>query len=219
MKDHYNLYIFDFDGTLADSGLGIAHAIQQFSKQKGLPIYTERQILDAVGHGVDQLLSTLFPMEEFDTRKKFEFIEEFIEVYRVNQKEKTFLYPEVEQILNEIVDSGSKIAIVSNKPEDLLSDVIESLGLNSLPWVKIAGAETYAKPKPDGLPLVEVMKLAGVEASNTVMVGDSDADCLAAKNAGSDFLGCTFGIGSKDLINRFPNEALMNEFREIRKWI
>ena len=218
MKENYKLYIFDFDGTLADSGIGIAHSIQQFSKQKGLPIYTQRQILDAVGHGVDQLLSTLFPMEKFDRQKKFQFIEEFIDVYRLNQKEKTFLYPEVEKILHQIIDSGGKIAIVSNKPEDLLIDVIESLGLDSLPWVKIAGAQTYARPKPDGLPLLEVMKLAGVDAHNTVMVGDSDADLLAAKDANCDFLGCTFGIGSKDLVTAYPNAILMNEFREIRKW-
>ncbi len=219
MKNSYKLYIFDFDGTLADSGLGIARAIQEFSTLKGLPQYTERQILDAVGHGVDELLGALFPMKKMDDNQKFKFIEEFIEVYRVNQRHQTFLYSEVESILKEIVRKGSKIAIVSNKPEDLLLDVTKSLGLDTLPWIKIAGANTYTKCKPDGFPLLEVMKIATISAEDTLMVGDSDADLLAALNANCDFLGCAFGIGSQDLAEKYPKQTLMDEFKEIRSWI
>jgi phosphoglycolate phosphatase len=212
---NYSLYIFDFDGTLADSGLGIAYSIQAFSKQKGLPIYTERQILDAVGHGVDELLDKLYPTNNFNDEQRYDFIEEFIEVYRQNQKQKTFLYSGAEELLRNLVKNNKKIAIVSNKPEDLLIDVVKSLGLDELPWIKIAGAETFSEPKPSAVPLEEVMKLANESPENTVMVGDSDADYLAAVNAKSDFLGCSFGIGSQYLATHYPEIKIIHSITEV----
>lgn len=217
MRSDIELYIFDFDGTLADSGLGIAYSIQTFSKQKGLPIYTPRQILDAVGHGVDQLIDKLYPTHDFTEKQRDDFIEEFIEVYRNNQREKTFLYPGVEDILTDLVSHNKKIAIVSNKPEDLLIDVVSSLKLDRLPWIKIAGAETFAEPKPSALPLNQVMKLANTPPHQTLMVGDSDADYLAACNANCHFIGCSFGIGSKYLAQAYPEAKIVHHFEDVVK--
>lgn len=219
MKPKMELFIFDFDGTLADSGLGIAHSVQVFSKQKGLPVYTERQILNAVGHGVDELIDKLYPTNHFTAQQRLDFIDEFIDIYRENQRQKTFLFKGVEDLLYNLTKQNKKIAIVSNKPENLLIDVVTALELDQLPWITIAGAETFAEPKPSALPLQEVMKMAGISAQNTVMVGDSDADYLASTNANCHFIGCSFGIGSKQLAQNYPDAHIIHEIKEIEEWI
>ncbi len=219
MNKNYDLYIFDFDGTLADSGTGIAHTAQHFSQLKGLPQYSEREILNAVGHGVEDLLDALYSIHQMPPRDKINFINEFITIYRQKQREQTFLYPEVENILEILQRKNKKMAIISNKPDDLLVDVVNQLNLNRFPWIKVAGAQSFALPKPDGLPLQKVMELAEVDANQTVMIGDSCADFLAAQNAHTDFIGCLFGIGSKELQETYPQVTLINEFSALKNYI
>jgi phosphoglycolate phosphatase len=215
--NRYKLVIFDFDGTLADSGLGIAHAVNEFARQRNLPIHSTETILNAVGHGVEELMNNLFKTKQLSTREQFVFIEDFIKVYQQVQTQKTFLYPQVPEILHELHQAGTKLAIVSNKPEKLLLEVIASLNLDKLNWIKIAGAETFAQPKPSAIPLQEVMQMANTEQQQTVMVGDSIADCQAAHNAKIDFIGCLFGIGSTDLMRSYPHEKYIHQFKEIKE--
>lgn len=217
MKNNYELCIFDFDGTLADTGPGLVYAIQQFAKSKGLAHYSDKQILNSLGKGIDNLIFTLFPLKQLSDHQKHQYIQEFIEIYTAHQLNNLVLFPEVRETLNQLIASNYKIAIVSNKPEEMLLEEARYLGINELPWINIAGVDTYVECKPSGLPLEEIMKLANVDPSKTVMIGDSDADCLSARNANCDFIGCSFGLGSQYLIENYPSETLIDEFHQLKE--
>lgn len=129
MKYPVNLIIFDFDGVIIDSGQDIAGAAQYVLKLFDRPVLSQEEIISYVGHGVEYLIRKCFKDCDDDT------IKQVIPIYRKHYLEnavvETRLYEYVEETLKYIKKFGkdNKIALVTNKPEDLTYKILEVLGV------------------------------------------------------------------------------------------
>lgn len=115
---------------------------------------------------------------------------EFYELYAKNLVKKTTVYPGIHDFLSQ---TTYKIAIVTNKYEDLTQVTLKKLDLHRYPWIRILGADSLTEKKPHPLPLLEVMKTAGVAPTQTVMIGDGLPDIQAALAAGTHAIACEYG--------------------------
>lgn len=91
-----------------------------------------------------------------------------------------------------------KFAILTNKPINPSRKICDALGLSGY-FFQIYGGNSFATKKPDPEGLRELMREAGVGPGETVMVGDSVVDVLAARNAGAYVIGCRYGLSSHTL--------------------
>ncbi len=188
------LVIFDLDGTLIDSAPDIVETTNKVLLQRGRPALPEAQIVAAIGEGLKQLLYSCFPdliSQESDQESEIAKLDrEFYKIYRKNLINKTTVFSGVREFLS---TTNSKVAIVTNKYEDLALESLSKLKLDSYPWVKVFGADSLPERKPHPLPLLEVMRAAEVRPENTVMVGDGLPDMGAARAAGVHALACEYG--------------------------
>jgi len=218
MKYPVNLIIFDFDGVIINSGQDIASAAQHVLKLFDQPVLSQEEIISYVGHGVQYLIKNCFKGCDDD------FVEQVIPVYRKhylkNAVVKTRLYEHVEETLKYIKKSGedNKIALVTNKPEDLTYKILEVLGVKPY-FDMVVGPESVKKMKPDPEGILQVLEQFKIPPQQAVMVGDSHVDIEAGKNVGTITCGVTYGLGDREELIKSSPDILINDLAELLEHI
>lgn len=210
------LLIFDLDGTLVDSAPDIVDTTQFLMRARGQTPLPEATIVRAIGEGLKKLVYDLFPEAHGNPAELEKLEADFFQAYEAHLLKKTTVYPGVQEFLKKW---PGKIAVVTNKYEKLAVRTLEGLGLlqhpMKHPWVCVFGAETFPKKKPDPLPLIEAMKLAGCTPEETVMIGDGLPDVQAAQAAGIRSIACTYGYCHPDKLRAHGAEVFLSSFSEL----
>ncbi len=207
------LIIFDLDGTLVDSAGDIVAAFHELTDRRGLTRLPDEHVRNAIGEGLRALMTKCLPRELADPRLAREIDREFYELYERRVLDTTRPYPGVIEQLQRL-SQNHRIAIVTNKHEALAHQSIAFPGLKELPWVKVVGADTYSERKPHPLPLQEVMRIAGVQPQQTLMVGDGIPDMKAAQAARVHSVACTYGYARTELLLEHEPSLLLSAFTE-----
>lgn len=103
------------------------------------------------------------------------------EYARVNGSQ-TRLYNGVTKLLENWAQKGAQLAIVTNKPKQFTDPLLAELGLTDH-FVHVLGGDCLPERKPHPMPLLHVAQVLGVNPDNTLMVGDSRNDVMAARAA------------------------------------
>jgi len=200
--------LFDLDGTLIDSAQDIGLALKRTLKEVGLSEYYPDNIKDYIGGGVKALLQKVL---------KERFKEEYVEIFRKFYMENPVLYTKpyegVPEVLAELKGKGIKLAVVSNKLEELSVEILKRLNLLSF-FDFVAGGDTFEEKKPSPLPILKTLHMLGVPPDKALIVGDTEADMLAGKGAGTKTALALWGYVKKekdlkaDYVLHRPSEIL-----------
>ena len=130
----------------------------------------------------------------------FTDIPQAVAIFKKNYSENlvphTDFYPHGREILEHF--KNKKQAICSNKPEDFVRRILDSL--NRLHYFDaIIGGDSVNSKKPDPEGLNSILKQLNVSADEAVLIGDSPVDVETGKRAGVYTCGANFGLG-------FPEE-------------
>jgi phosphoglycolate phosphatase len=218
MKYPVNLIIFDFDGVIIDSGQDIASAVQHVLKLFDQPVLSREEIIGYIGHGVEYLIRKCFKSCDDDT------IKQVIPIYRKHYLEnavvETRLYEHVEETLEYINKPGedNKIALVTNKPEDLTYKILDVFGVKQY-FDMVVGPESVKKMKPDPEGILQVLEQFKIPPQQAIMVGDSHVDVEAGKNAGTVTCGVTYGLGNREELIKSSPDILINDLGELLEHI
>ena len=206
------LLIFDLDGTLIDSAPDIITATNILLTRRGRAPQPDAVIVAAIGEGLKQFVFNLFPEVTGDQIELANLERDFFELYEQHLLIKTKVYPGVIEFLEKW---NGQLAIVTNKNFVFAKQVVAGLPLHRFNWVRIFGADSLARRKPDPLPLLEAMKAAGVTPVETVMIGDGLPDMRAARAATVRAIAIGFGYTKPELLMKEGAEILLNSFSEL----
>jgi phosphoglycolate phosphatase len=186
--------LFDLDGTLIDSGRDLATAVNRVLVDVGLRALPEAQVIGFVGRGARVLLGRA--LDAADPQRRVDrgdvVVRRFLEHYHEVLLQTTVAYPGVREGLSALKAAGVPAAVVTNKPLEASERILRGLGLAPLLAAVVGGDSTPAK-KPDPLPLRVAAERMGVPLRRCMMVGDSDVDIEAARNAGIPGVWCAWG--------------------------
>lgn len=187
--------LFDLDGTLVDSLEDLTDAVNHIRGAfSHLPL-TADAVRRKVGKGARHLTQQVLPdASDADVDRALGL---FLKYNRQHIADKSRLYPGIQEILHELAARNIRMAVVSNKNEDLSSLILQTLGIHSL-FEIICGGDTYPERKPSPLPLLNVAAGLGIVPNECVMVGDSINDIQAGQQANIYSIGCTWGYGSSE---------------------
>ena len=192
-----NTVIFDLDGTLMNTLDDLCDSTNYALTQCGFKTRTYEEIRSFVGNGIRLLIERAVPSnakkEEID--KCFTIFKEY---YLAHSKIKTAPYPGVVDLLKTLKAKGYKTAIVSNKFQKGVDELVEEMftGLVDVAVGERAGYKT--KPDPD---LVNIaIDALNIDKKDAIYVGDSDVDVLTAKNSNLDMVAVTWGFRDKDFL-------------------
>ncbi len=187
--------IFDLDGTLTDTLCDLADAVNYVLASYGYPTHKTESYKYFVGNGIYNLNKNAFPK---GTEEKIisDAVESFIAYYRVHYLDKTKPYDGIIQLVQDLKKKGIKLAVCSNKVQEMTERVVEKFfgGIFS----EVVGQSDRFPIKPHPAAPKHIMEKLGVTPSQTVFIGDSGVDMKTGKNAGCVSLGVLWGFRTEE---------------------
>src|SRR4051812_47703521 len=110
-----DLLIFDLDGTLIDSRLDLANAVNATRRHMGMEALSNERVYSYVGNGAPVLIRRALGDEATEAQVQ-EALEYFLEYYGAHDLDFTALYPGVKEALDRFRDAGKRLAVLTNKP-------------------------------------------------------------------------------------------------------
>ena len=203
--------LFDLDGTLVDSLDDLTDAVNHIRSAFSHPPLATDAVRLKVGKGARNLIEQSLPNAvntDIDLA-----LDLFLEFNRQHIADKSRLYSGMLATLHELAARKIKMAVITNKNEDLSELLLRTLGVFEL-FECNCGGDTYPERKPSPLPLLKVIDILGFAPNECAMVGDSINDILAGQRAGIATIGCTWGFGGSeeltgaDMLVHSPQELL-----------
>lgn len=187
-----DLFIFDLDGTLIDSKLDLAHAVNATRAHMGLPPLEHELIYSYVGNGAPVLVRRALGPDasDQDVERALEF---FLSYYREHMLDYTVLYPGVQETLAKLDNGKRRLAVLTNKPVRISVGILDGLGVGKH-FFRVYGGNSFEQKKPHPIGVETLLREAGVRKEQALMVGDSGVDIRTARNAGIPCCGVTYGF-------------------------
>jgi phosphoglycolate phosphatase len=221
MTQQYTI-LFDLDGTLVDTAPDLMRAHNHVMKKFGYPTKSTDEIRTLVGQGAVALLGRSIwgqAKKEFgkvqDEKIKKEMVKDFIDFYGKNIVNESTLINGVKEFLVWCREKKILMAVCTNKTEYLAIDLLKKIGINDF-FEYVAGHNTFEYCKPDPRHLTSVVEILGGDIKKTLMIGDSETDANAAKNAGIPVILLEDGYTEKNTSEIYHNH-LVKDFIGIEK--
>jgi phosphoglycolate phosphatase len=219
--ENKKLIIFDLDGTLINSALDLALAVNYMLQTLNRDTFSEDTIHGWVGNGAETLVNRALSGKSdvdktLDATYAKNALEIFLTYYAQNLCVATATYPNVTSTLKTLQKKGYLLSIVTNKPFDFVGPILTGLGLDGL-FELILGGDSLDVKKPNPEPLLHVCNALKVSVKDSLMVGDSKNDILAANACGMHSVGVTYGYNYGKHISLHKPSVIVDDFENILK--
>lgn len=209
--------IFDLDGTLVDSAGDLQSVANAMLSEHGLSPYTLDEMTGFIGHGIKNLVNQCLlgrksegPVPDIEAAYA-----RVLELYHEAPCAHSSLYPGVEDLLPSLKARGVKMAVCTNKAEDLALKLLEGLGVAAHFDVVVGSMEGRAR-KPDPEPVRLCLDALGAKIGETLYIGDSETDEATAHGAGLPFVFHTNGYRHK-MIEEFSFAFMIDDFTQFEE--
>jgi phosphoglycolate phosphatase len=206
--------LFDLDGTLVDTAPDLMRAHNHVMKKFGYPTKSTEEIRNLVGQGAGAMLGRSIwgqAKKEFgkvqNEKIKKEMIDAFIDYYGKNIINESTLINGVKEFLKWCKEKNISMAVCTNKQEHLAIDLLKKIGIYDY-FEYVAGSNTFDYCKPDPRHLTNVIEILGGEIKRSIMIGDSETDANAGKNAGIPVILLKDGYTEKNTAEIYHNHLI-----------
>ena len=212
----YKAIIWDLDGTLLDTLQDLADAVNHSLEAYGLPVRTKEEIRAIVGRGIRHLVENAVPTGT-DPATTDAVFGEFCTYYAAHSADATAPYAGIPAMLGKLSRAGVKMAIVSNKADFAVQDLVMRYFGEEITLAVGAREDIPKKPAPD---MVEyALARLGVTKAEAAYVGDSEVDVLTARNTGMDCLAVDWGFRSRETLREAGAERIFSTPQELMETI
>ena len=206
--------LFDLDGTLVDTAPDLMDAHNHVMKKFGYPTKSTEEIRNLVGQGAGAMLGRSIwgqAKKEFgkvqDEKIKKEMVNEFVDFYGKNIVNESKLVKGVKEFLIWSKEKKISMAVCTNKQEHLAIDLLKKIGIYDF-FEYVAGYNTFDYCKPDHRHLTSVIEILDGNIKKTLMIGDSETDANAARDAGIPIILLEDGYTEKNITEIYHNHLI-----------
>lgn len=194
MEKKFDVVLFDFDGTFADTGVGIFNSIRFAIAAMNMRQLEEKQLRTFIGPPIHDS----FKRELGLTDEQCEFaVKKYRETYSKRGIYQFEVYNGIPELIAKLRENGIKVAIASAKPEKFIAQIFKFLKLTD--EIDFISATRSDSADEDKCTLINrAIDALGVDKSRALMVGDRHFDINGAKAAGVKSAGVTYGYGSRE---------------------
>lgn len=211
----YELLIFDWDGTLADSAGQIVSTMQRAIATLGLPPRADQQISELIGLGLADGMQRLYP--EIETPVLLRMLFE----YRRRAPSEAYIAPLFEgavEALQALRDAGYRLAIATGKPRAGLEASLAHHGVIA-PLFSLSRCADETADKPHPLMLEQILAETGVAADRALMIGDTEYDVAMARAIAMPALGVACGVHDAGRLLGAGAKRVIEAVRHLPDWL
>lgn len=213
--------LFDLDGTLVDSALDIASALNTVLAEERLPAQPVHRVLCWIGRGPEKMVEGALTHTQGivpDAIRIADITGRYLDAYHANVCCQTRLYDHVHDVLDALTERGIAMACVTNKVERLAGPLLDALDLaRYFPVTLCADSMKQRKPSPE--PLLRAAELLEQSIEACVMVGDSSNDIAAGRAAGCKVVAVSWGYSHGEDIHTAGADVVIDSLPELLQLI
>lgn len=214
----FKAVVFDLDGTLLDTLSDLGESMNIVLERHGITVHDLESYKYMIGDGVEMLVKRALPDKNYDTDALAEFVQEYRSEYGKRWKNKTRPYHGITELIDSLVSTGFKLAVLSNKPHDSTEMCVREL----LPFDKfdvVLGLRQGKNPKPDPGGAIEIAEELRIPPEQFLYLGDTGVDMKTAVAAGMYPVGVLWGFRTEDELLENGAKSLLNKPDDLLKII
>ena len=204
------LVVFDLDGTLVSSHETIYEATVDTLRRMNIPGEMPREkFYGKIGlHFVDIFNDFNISVPDF---------EEFIGIYKsvyFDFIQSSSVYNGVQSTIDFLASKGIKISLLTTKAQEQAELILKHFDLYDK-FDEVMGRRPGMAHKPSPEPLLKICEFMKIDASETLVVGDSEMDIQCGKNAGSKTCAVTYGYRTKEELQKSEPDFMVDNIIDI----
>jgi phosphoglycolate phosphatase len=212
----YELLIFDWDGTLADSAGQIVSAMQAAIAGLGLPPRDDESIRELIGLGLNDALGRLYPELEISGLRAL--LDSYRAKWLSEGAGEAPLFTGAFEAVAGLHRQGCRLVIATGKSRRGLDRSLRHhASLAELIANSRCADETASKPDP--MMLRELLADEGVSADRALMIGDTEYDMAMAQAIGMAGLGVACGVHEPGRLQRAGAAAVIEAVAGLPDWL
>lgn len=215
----YKVILWDFDGTIADTGKDVWNSIQYAAQKCGGKIPEEfKKDNSNLGKPIREIYQEIVPypgdakLDEFDTW--------ITKHYRqLSNYEDTYMYAGIQEVLEAMQQRNIKNYIVTMKPQKALERILKIKHWDHLfdGWLSPDSLSNKEKSKSE---LIQhLMNVTTNKKDEFIYIGDTWSDVTAAHKNGIACIGVSYGDGDPEKLKNCNPEYFVNTVEEVKKII
>lgn len=203
------LVVFDLDGTLIDTAPDLIASVNHTIESLHLAPLAFEELNYIIGNGAKAMIERSCALRDhaLDPDAMPALLERFITFYGQGMPGDSKPYPGLVAAMERLQAAGYKLAVCTNKTEQLALNLLRKLDLERH-FAAITGGNTFPVRKPDAEHILGTIRLADGDPKRSIMIGDSINDILAARNAGIPSIAVPFGYSDVDVATLDPNHVI-----------
>lgn len=214
MTNNYDLIIFDWDGTLANSTQLIVDAIRKASADAGLVIPSQEAASSIIGLGLKEALLELFGAVP---EHQLQHLVQRYGFYYNREENEVPLFAGAAAAVEALHARGIQLAVATGKGRNGLNRALERSGIQSYLHATRCVDECHSKPHPQMI--LELMEELGTHPERTLMIGDTSFDLQMAQNAKVASLAVSYGAHPLNRLLPHNPLAYFDEFKALNEWL
>jgi phosphoglycolate phosphatase len=214
MQKQFDLIVWDWDGTLADSTGLITDALLNAAAQVGLPTLTSSKASSIIGLGLREAIHALYG--DIPAAQAQALATQYSNNYYAGESSIPLFAGAVDTIKT-LNKRGFKLAVATGKGRRGLNLALQHCALTHYFHATRTVDECFSKPHPQMLH--ELMEALVVLPERTLMIGDTSYDLQMAKNAGVRSVGVTYGAQKAEQWQHLEPLRQFNNFNSLSAWL
>lgn len=204
--------IIDLDGTMVHTAPDFQVAINLMRDEFNLAPLSIETVIEFVGKGSEHLIQNILHVgfDEETAKKYFELaLERYQHHYFNINGNFSHVYAGVVEGLSKMREMGLRLACVTNKPHRFAVTLLEKTGLYDY-FEIIYGGDSFARKKPDPLPMLTVCRDFSLEPAQVLAIGDSSNDAQAARAAGCKVFAVPYGYNHGQPVQSIDSDGIVD---------
>lgn len=212
----YEFILFDLDGTLTDSCVGITNSVSYALNKFDISIKDRTELYKFIGPPLIDSFMEFYNFSEEQAKQAITFYREYYTEKGIMENE---VYAGIEDVLASLVKNGKRLCVATSKPEPFAKQILEHLNLSKY-FEYIAGATLDEnRTKKDEVIEYALEQCKFTDRRKAVMIGDRKHDILGASKCSLDSIGVLFGYGSRKELEAAGANYIAETVHDILKFI
>lgn len=218
MAENYRTILFDLDGTLAASGVGILNCVRYAFEKMSLEIPDETVLKQFLGPPLMVSFTKLCGMPEEQAWKAFHLYRERYCDMDCCVTENS-LFEGIYGVLEQLKNAGKTLAVATTKPEIVADRIITYFDVKKF-FTAVCGAANDGSRGVKAEVIKDALERCGeTDPGQALMIGDRFYDIEGAKEVGIASMGALYGYGSRSEFEQYGADYIVESPDEIAKII
>ena len=211
MFNKFKNILFDLDGTLTDPKEGIVNSILYALQKLGIHENFINELDSFIGPPLRESFLKRYDLTDEQADNAMLYYREYFSVKGIYENR---IYPGVKELLKSLCNQNYRLFVATSKPTVFAVEVLRHFKIDSY-FDEIIGSNLDNSRTDKTEIISHIFSAYGLQASDSVMIGDRKHDIIGAKNNSMKTIGVTYGYGSLEELLAFQPDFIVNNCKEI----